>query len=78
MTKDTDDFLKGAKPFKAPEMTLNRRVEMTRAADAYHEANRSDPFARSRVMTYMRRGIELPSDVLKEARRGKTDEPPVT
>lgn len=62
---------KPAKPFMPPVMTTKRRTEMDRAAAAHVEVNRSDPFAYNRVMLYMRRGIELPSDVLAEAVRRK-------
>lgn len=37
------------------------------AVDAHARANRSDPFARDRVAMYLKRGLELPSDILEEA-----------
>lgn len=56
-----------AKPYREPAMTLSRRIEMNRAGDAHRDANPSDPFARDRAMTYMKRGLELPSDVYSDA-----------
>lgn len=65
MLKDLDDFT--FKPWREPEMTVQRRAEVKKAADRHQEANLSDPFARDRALLYMRRGLALPSDVLADA-----------
>lgn len=54
---------------RAPLQTPKFRIEMERAAAAHVEANRSNPFARGRILLHMRRGLDLPSDVSKAANR---------
>lgn len=56
------------KPWREPEMTVNRSVEVIRAADLHRTANPSDPFARDRAMLYMKRGLALPSEITSDAK----------
>jgi hypothetical protein len=46
---------------------VSTTMEMIKAADLHAEANKSDPFARDRIMLEMQTGRELPSDVEAEA-----------
>ena len=65
----TNEFDKPAKPYRPPELTAARRADISRAAHLHAEVNHSDPFARARIATHMRRGLESPSDVIAEAER---------
>jgi hypothetical protein len=53
------------KPFRTP--TLDRNA-VERAADLHAEANKSDPFARGRMLLHLHRGIDSVGDVEKAAR----------
>lgn len=54
-------------PHREPVMEGEYKRRAQAAVDAFARANRSDPFARDRMALYMRRGLELPSDVLDAA-----------
>lgn len=56
-------------PFRAPVLDFGRMVDIERVAHLHADAHRSDPFARRRITLYMRRGMELPSDVATDAKR---------
>lgn len=51
-----------------PEMTPQRFRELDKAARAYAERNRSDPFAYGRIFLHMNRGLASIADVLADAR----------
>lgn len=53
--------------YKEPVSTPDREREIQRAASLHAKAEASDPFARGRIICHMRRGIELPSDVIATA-----------
>lgn len=63
--------------YRPPVMTHTRRADIVKAARAHVNANpnRSDPFAYNRIVTYMTRGLELPSEVLADATRLATPQP---
>jgi hypothetical protein len=44
-------------------------AHMGLAADMHAQANRTDPFARGRMMLHLKNGIENPVEVIKEAKR---------
>lgn len=54
-------------PHREPVMDKEYKRRADMAVDAHARANRSDPFARDRMALYLRRGLDLPSDVLDEA-----------
>ena len=54
-------------PHVEPRIDDNYRNRMNAAVNAYAQANRTDPFARDRISLHLRRGLELPSDVLEES-----------
>lgn len=60
-----DDFTYN---FRAPELNPQRADEIERAARAYGERNASDPFAYSRMLCHMKRGIENPQEVVAALR----------
>lgn len=53
--------------YKTPVVTHERGLEIERAANLHATADLSDPFARPRIITHMKRGLVLPSDVIAEA-----------
>jgi len=53
------------KPFRTP--TLDGTA-IERAANLHAEANKSDPFARGRILLHLRRGLDSVGDVDKTSR----------
>ena len=53
------------KSFREP---TGDKVVQARAADLHAEANKSDPFARGRMLLHLHRGIDSVGDVEKAAR----------
>lgn len=52
-------------PYRAPNYEPGR---IEQAARAHGQAHESDPFAFARMALYLRKGYELPSTILKEAK----------
>jgi len=55
--------------WRPPVFTDSQYTELRRAARAYAERNRSDPFAFGRIMCHMLRGFENASEVYSTATR---------
>ena len=54
-------------PHSEPTLSGDYVHRMNMALNAYAQANRADSFAKDRMALYLRRGLELPSDILEES-----------
>jgi hypothetical protein len=59
-------------PYRVPECKDPCKAQIETVASLYAEVHNTDPFAKARAMLHMTRGLELPSDVSKEARAALT------